>query len=111
MSSLTYEKADTVISLFRHARELQLEEGCPAEKARVIPNGIEVERFENLPGKKEEDAKWINVGAVVRVAPVKDIMTMIQAFHFAKEREPSLRLYIMGPWDEKEDYARECRVY
>ena len=108
MSSLAYEKADTVISLFRHARELQLEEGCPAEKARVIPNGIEVERFENLPGKKAEDTKWINVGAVVRVAPVKDIMTMIQAFHFAKEREPSLRLYIMGPWDEKEDYAREC---
>ena len=33
---------------------------------------------------------------------------MIQAFHFAKERAPFLRLYIMGPWDEEEDYAKEC---
>lgn len=108
MSILAYERADTVISLFSHARELQIEEGCPAEKTRVIPNGIEVNQFENLPGKSREDAKWINVGAVVRIAPVKDIMTMIQAFHFAKERAPFLRLYIMGPWDEEEDYAKEC---
>lgn len=108
MSNLAYAKADVVVSLFEHARELQIEEGCPAEKTRVIPNGIKVERFENLPGKGEEDAGWINVGAVVRVAPVKDIMTMIQAFRFAKEREPSLRLYVMGPWEEEEDYAREC---
>lgn len=108
MSCLAYEKADVVVSLFEQAREFQMEEGCPEEKTRVIPNGIEIEQFENLPGKVTEDAKWINVGAVVRVAPVKDIMTMIQAFHFAKEREPSLRLYIIGPWEDEEDYAKEC---
>lgn len=108
MSGLAYEKADVIVSLFGHARELQIEEGCPEEKTRVIPNGIAVERFENLPGKAAEDDKWINVGAVVRVAPIKDIMTMIQAFSFAKEQEPSLRLYIMGPWEEEEDYAKEC---
>nr|WP_325182709.1 GT4 family glycosyltransferase PelF [uncultured Oscillibacter sp.] len=108
MSSLAYEKADTIVSLFEHARGLQIEENCPPEKTRIIPNGIDVERFENLPGKEPEDARWINVGAVVRVAPVKDIMTMIQAFRFAKEREPALRLYIMGPWEEEEDYAKEC---
>lgn len=108
MSGIAYEKADAVVSLFEHARDLQTEEGCLREKTRVIPNGIEVERFENLPGKEAGDAGWTNVGAVVRVAPVKDIMTMIQAFRFAKERDPSLRLYIMGPWEEEEDYAKEC---
>lgn len=108
MSDLAYERADVVVSLFEHARELQIEEGCPKRKTRVIPNGIETERFESLPGKAEEDAGRINVGAVVRIAPVKDIMTMIQAFRFAKEREPALRLYIMGPWEEDEDYAEEC---
>lgn len=108
MSSLAYEKSDAIISLFEHARGLQIEENCPPEKTRIIPNGIDVEQFENLPGKAPEDAQWINVGAVVRVAPVKDIMTMIQAFRFAKEKEPALRLYIMGPWEEEEDYAKEC---
>lgn len=33
---------------------------------------------------------------------------MIQAFSFAKEREPRLKLWIMGPRDEDEGYAREC---
>lgn len=33
---------------------------------------------------------------------------MIQAFAFAKEREPRLKLWIMGPMDEDEGYAREC---
>lgn len=33
---------------------------------------------------------------------------MIQAFSFAKEREPRLKLWIMGPCDEDEEYAREC---
>lgn len=108
MSCLAYEKADAVVSLFEHARDLQIEEGCPAEKTRVIPNGIDIDQFKHLPGKTAEDAKWINIGAVVRVAPVKDIMTMIQAFRFAKEQEPSLRLYIMGPWEEDENYAKEC---
>lgn len=33
---------------------------------------------------------------------------MIQAFGFAKERVPALKLWIMGPWEEEEEYAREC---
>lgn len=33
---------------------------------------------------------------------------MIQAFSFAKEREPRLKLWIMGPCDEDEGYAQEC---
>lgn len=108
MSNLAYGAADTVVSLFGHARGLQIEESCPVEKTKVIPNGIHIEQFENLPEKEAENAGWINVGAVVRVAPVKDIMTMIQAFGFAKEKESSLRLFIMGPWEEEEDYAKEC---
>ncbi len=108
MSHLAYGRADMVVSLFEQARELQLEEGCPIEKTMVIPNGIRLEEFRNLPGKTEKDAGKINVGAFLRVTPVKDVMTMIQAFGFAKEKEPALQLFIIGPWEEDEDYAREC---
>lgn len=48
------------------------------------------------------------IGAIVRVTPIKDIKTMIHAFGFAKETEPSLKLWIMGPWEEDEEYAGEC---
>ena len=74
----------------------------------VTPNGISVERFQELPGKQVEEQGMINIGAVLRVTPIKDIKTMIQAFGFAKEREPNLKLWIMGPWEEDQEYAQEC---
>ena len=108
MSRLAYDRADLVTSLYEHARELELELGCPAAKTKVTPNGILVEALQNLPGKTEEDAGRVNVGAVLRVAPIKDIKTMIQAFGFAKACVPNLKLWIMGPWEEDEKYAGEC---
>lgn len=55
MSNLAYERADLVTSLYEHARELELELGCPLEKTMITPNGISVENFQNLPGKEEEE--------------------------------------------------------
>ena len=108
MSKLAYEKADLVTSLYEYARELQVDLGCPVEKTMVTPNGVVLERLKDIPGRTEEDEGKINVGAVLRVTPIKDVKTMIQAFSFAKEREPRLKLWIMGPRDEDEGYAREC---
>lgn len=108
MSNLAYAKADLVTSLYQQARELQIEVGCPPEKTRVVPNGIRIEEFRDIPGKLEEDQGKINIGAMLRVTPIKDVMTMIQAFGFAKEREPSLKLWIMGSWEEDQEYAKSC---
>ncbi len=108
MSNLAYEKADLVTSLYGHARELQVELGCPMEKTIVTPNGIDVDSLGNLPDRTEEDEGRINIGAILRVTPIKDIKTMIQAFSFARERDSRLRLWIMGSWEEDETYAEEC---
>ncbi|MCR5545880.1 MAG: GT4 family glycosyltransferase PelF [Lachnospiraceae bacterium] len=108
MSLLAYDKADIVTSLYAHASELQEELGCAKEKLRVTPNGVDVSRFENIPGPTEEDEKYVNIGAVVRVTPIKDIKTMIRAFAYAKNRVSNLKLWIMGPCDEDEEYAKEC---
>ncbi len=108
MSNLAYERADLVTSLYEHARELELELGCPFEKTMITPNGISVERLQNLPGKDAEEEGRIYVGAVLRIAPIKDIKTLLHAFSFARETEPSLKLWVMGPWEEEEEYAREC---
>ena len=108
MSALAYLRADKVTSLYEHARELQMDLGCPKEKTIITPNGINVERLSDLPGKKEEDMEYVNVGAVLRVTPIKDVKTMIQAFAFAKKKVANLKLWIMGPCDEDEEYAGEC---
>lgn len=108
MSLAAYERADLVTSLYEHARGLQIELGCPAGKTRVTPNGIDTGRLEELPGKTEAEQNKIQIGAVLRVTPIKDVKTMIQAFSFAKKKVPALRLFIMGPCDEDEEYAGEC---
>ena len=108
MSLLAYRQADVVTSLYEHARNLQIELGCPAEKIQVTPNGINTVRLSDLPQKTEEEKQWINAGAVLRVTPIKDVKTMIQAFAFAKKQVPQLKLWIMGPTDEDKTYAEEC---
>ena len=108
MSKLAYNEGTLITSLFEHARELQVELGCPVEKTMVTPNGIRVENLQNIPGKTKEDAGMVNIGAVLRVTPIKDVKTMIQAFAFAKERDRRLKLWIMGPWEEDREYAEEC---
>ena len=108
MSRCAYNAADWVTSLFAQAKQLQVELGCPADKIAVTPNGIKVEAFGNL-AQKDPDDPYINVGALVRVTPIKDIKTMINAFYYAWKRNPALKLWIMGPDDEDPDYAMECR--
>lgn len=108
LSKLAYEKADIVTCLYADAKRIQIELGCPPEKIQITPNGINVERLENIPGKKEEDKDKINIGAILRVTPIKDVKTLLQAFAFAKERDKRLKLWIMGPCEEEEGYAKEC---
>lgn len=108
MSRLAYDRADVVTALYGHAKELQVELGCPEHKIRLTPNGITVKNFEGLAQKSEEEKNYIQIGAVLRVTPIKDVKTMIRSYAFAKEFIPNLRLYIMGPTDEDEEYAKEC---
>ena len=105
MSKVSYERADIVTSLYQHAQELQIELGCPKEKTIVTPNGINYERLSQIP-LKEEDGQ-VDIGAVVRMAPIKDIKTMIYAFFELCARRKNVRLHIMGGVDD-EEYAQEC---
>ena len=108
MSKLAYDRADLVTSLYAHARELQIELGCPADKTSITPNGIDPARFDGLKRPEAMEPDMVHIGAVLRVTPIKDVKTMIQAFAFAKEKVPNLKLWIMGPTDEDKKYAQEC---
>lgn len=107
MSHCIYRRADRVFTIFAHARELQVELGCPREKTEVIHNGVNIDMLQNIPVKDKEDP-YINVGAIVRVTPIKDIKTMINAFHYAKEKVPRLKLFIIGNTQEDIEYYNEC---
>lgn len=106
-SSCAYDFADDVTALFEGAKNYQVELGCPEEKTNVISNGVNLENFENIV--IESDPDMVHIGAIVRVTPIKDIKTMINAFSLAKEQVPNIKLWIMGPLTENVDYANKCQ--
>ena len=105
LSQEIYRRAWRVASLFGRARQTQIDMGAPASKCLVIPNGIQFDRFKDIPLKPDDG--WVDIGAVVRLAPIKDVKTMIYAFFELASRVPNVRLHIMGGVDD-EGYANEC---
>lgn len=107
LSQCAYDMADRVISLYEGARRLQMELGCEESKTEVVPNGVDVEEYTHLP-QKDKDDPCVNVGAILRMVPIKDVKSMITAFAIAKEKVPNLKLYLMGPTEENPEYYKEC---
>ncbi|SFG26217.1 GT4 family glycosyltransferase PelF [Oribacterium sp. WCC10] len=105
LSAGAYDKAEMITSLYSGARKIQMDLGCEPDKCVSIGNGIHYERFKDIGPKKQNG--YVDIGAVLRIAPIKDVKTMIYAFSGLKERVPEARLFIAGPEDDKE-YAREC---
>lgn len=108
ISMISYHQASIVTSLFETNREIQIELGCPKEKIRVIPNGVEIESFEHLKERTEESKEYFNIGAVLRIVPIKDVKTMLLAYLTLKKKVPASRLYILGNYDENPEYYGEC---
>ncbi len=105
ISRSCYGSASRVTSLFSDASKIQQEMGCAADKCDVVANGIRVEKYLNIPAKREDG--WIDIGAIVRIAPIKDIKTLIYAFSNLKHEIPRARLHILGPVED-ENYYQEC---
>ena len=106
LSDCAYSHAKKITSLFQGASRIQHEIGAEKDRQVVIPNGIHEERFVDIP-LKEEDENEISIGAVVRVARIKDLKTMIYAFIEAEQILEVAKLYILGDTDD-EEYKEEC---
>jgi glycosyltransferase involved in cell wall biosynthesis len=99
-----YKSADIVVSLFERNRSIQLELGSNKEKTIVIPNGVNLNKF-----KAEHEAhQGFNIGAILRIVPIKDVKTLIRAFKVVKSILPKVKLYLIGPYDEDIEYYEEC---
>lgn len=107
LSHCAYDHADQVVTLYNRNKEIETELGCREDKIRIIPNGVSVAEYSNLPNTPKPKG-WIYLGAIVRVVPIKDIKTMIQSFEYAKHKLPLIKLYIFGPLDEDPTYYQEC---
>lgn len=94
-------------ALYKKANGIQHELGCEESKLMVTPNGVHTEKFAGV-GAKEADG-YVDIGAIVRIAKIKDIKTMIYAFAEVRRIMPNTRLHIMGDVDD-EEYYEECKT-
>lgn len=112
MSLCAYKVAKTVVSLFEKNKHFQIDLGCPESKILIIPNAIDIKTFRGLEIiKNRPKSENIIIGAVVRVVPIKDIITMLNGFALASKINSKIKLLIMGPCDEDEEYFDYCVEY
>lgn len=104
-SRFAYKQAHRVTSLYHHASLMQQELGCPPEKSDVIRNGLHIASFSSIPEKPAQE--WVDIGAIVRFAPIKDLKTLIYTFSRLKGEFEKARLHILGGIDD-EEYYQEC---
>jgi len=110
LARMAYQSADRIYTLYEGNRQLEIAEGAPADKIEVIPNGIEIERFADLPRRDPAAAaaEGFAIGFVGRVVPIKDVKTFIRAVKIVSTRV-QVTAYVMGPFEEDEGYFRECQ--
>lgn len=108
LARLTYRQVDHVYTLFEHNAEIEKEIGCDPSKISIIPNGVHMERFAHVPELTDHPGPVV-IGAVVRVVPIKDIITLIHAFYRVQQEIPDAEFYIMGNTEEDPEYAKLCR--
>lgn len=108
ISTIAYQQASVVTSLFQVNKSLQIELGCPEEKIHVIPNGVDVNDYKQLSSQGKLDKGGFQMGTVLRVVPIKDVKTMLLAFEYVREQVPDAHLAILGGYDESPEYYEEC---
>ncbi len=108
LGRMAYDSAETIVALYEGNRQRQIADGADPARCRIIPNGIDVQRF--LPVRETRPATPPPIlGLIGRVVPIKDIKTFIRAMRGVCNAIPSAEGWIIGPEDEDPEYARECR--
>lgn len=102
---ICYDASDAIISLFNDNRRIQIDGGAKPERCRVIPNGVDLERFGSLPPSPPHGPAVAFIG---RIVPIKDVKTYIRAIALLARDIPDLTAYIIGGYDEDPEYYQEC---
>jgi glycosyltransferase involved in cell wall biosynthesis len=106
LSLMTYKNADYITTLYSGNKDLQIKYGAEREKIRIIPNGIDLNKVDQL--KIKPKTKINEVYLIGRVVPIKDIKTFIKAASSVIKENDNFKFFVLGPTDEDEEYYNEC---
>ncbi len=105
-SRICYEASDEIITLYEGNQHMQRADGANPAKMRIIPNGVDIDRFRAIEPVSHERP---TVALIGRVVPIKDIKSFIRAVSVIRSHIPDIKVLIMGPTDEDIEYYQECR--
>ncbi|MGF1541038.1 MAG: glycosyltransferase family 4 protein [Pleurocapsa sp.] len=95
-----FEAASTIIAVSREVKEYVSQYVRDAETIKVIPNGVNPQRFKlNLPVK---NTKQFTVGFVGSLKPWHGLPVLIEAFAAFHQQHPQARLLIVGDGKERD---------
>ncbi|MBF0587765.1 MAG: GT4 family glycosyltransferase PelF [Magnetococcales bacterium] len=103
-----YEGCEKIITLFEGNQKFQIADGANPEKMSAIPNGIDWQTFAAIERNEDPD-RPPTIALIGRVVPIKDIKSFLRSCALIKEVVGNVRVWIMGPTDEDQDYFDECQ--
>lgn len=106
-SRICYQATSQIITLYEGNQQFQRMDDAPIEKLRVIPNGVDYEKFSTIV--REVNEKIPVVVLIGRVVPIKDIKTFLRAAQRIHQAIPEVEVWILGPTEEDEEYFNECQ--
>ena len=104
-----YDASGQIVSLYEGVRQRQISDGALPEKIRVIPNGIDLNRFAPLRSVRPATPPRI-MALLGRVVPIKDVKTYIRSIRILANHIPDIEGWVVGPEGEDPGYAAECRA-
>jgi polysaccharide biosynthesis protein PelF len=107
LGRIAYASADPVIALYDGNRRRQIQDGAEPARTRIVPNGVDVDRFRTLRARRPPRPPPV-IGFIGRVVPIKDVKTFIRAMKSVVASRPEAEGWIVGPATEDESYAVEC---
>lgn len=108
LARMSYVSAATTVSLFQDYHQQQIADGAAPERARIIPNGVELSAL--LPLIEQRGKSIPQVMCLLgRVVPIKDIKTFIRSVSVVAKYNPAVEAWIVGPEEENPEYVTECR--
>jgi len=108
LGKVAYTRADAIISLYAGNRNRQVVDGASPHKTKIVPNGIDLARFEPLRERRTETIPKV-VGFVGRLVPIKDVKTFVRAMRVVCDSVPGAEGWIVGGSEEAPSYAEQCR--
>lgn len=108
LSRTAYAQAARIFSLFGANRRDQIADGARPERVHIIPNGININAYRNISPPPRAADDTFCIGYIGRIAPIKDVKTLIRALDQTRAAGVKIKAYLMGPEDEDEAYAAEC---